>query len=39
MINAQVSIFNEWTNAQCSNALNHCFIANSLTIASERRQA
>jgi|GEM_PF-1499351 len=32
MLNAQVSIFNEWTNSKCTNALNHCYIGNSLSI-------
>lgn len=32
MFNAQVSMLNECTTAQCFNALNHCFIENSLKI-------
>jgi hypothetical protein len=32
MFNAQVSMPNEWANIQGANALNHCYIVNSLKI-------
>jgi hypothetical protein len=36
MINAQVSMHNECVNALIPNALNHCYIDNSLESASWR---
>ena len=46
MLNAQVSKLSECNNSQCINALNHCYIDNSLSIAhcsliieADRREA
>jgi len=32
MLNTQVSMLNECRSAKCINALNYCYIANSLTV-------